>query len=128
MTNILKALIIISSLFILITISSCSEYEQQNRDVPSNLIDKAEFTNIMLDIRLAEVIIRQDVTKNNGNYTDSITKYYYDFVFNKHDISKEQFQANLDYYTSNPSELDDINKAVVDSLNLLKEKVKPVNK
>ncbi|OYT10885.1 MAG: hypothetical protein B6I18_06740 [Bacteroidetes bacterium 4572_112] len=127
MTNILKTLFIFSTLFVLISLSSCSEYDPQHKEVPENLIDKSEFTNIMLDIRLAEVIIRQDVTKNNGNNTDSITNYYYSFVFDKHNISQEQFQVNLDYYTSNPSELDDINKAVVDSLNLLKERVKPNN-
>ena len=127
MTNILKTLFIFSSLIVLISLSSCAEYDPQHKGVPENLIDKSEFTDIMLDIRLAEVIIRQDVTKNNGNNTDSITNYYFSFIFDKHNISQERFQVNLDYYTSNPGELDDINKAVVDSLNLLKERVKPNN-
>ena len=127
MTNILKTLFIFSSLIVLISLSSCAEYDPQHKEVPENLIDKEEFTNIMIDIRLAEVIIRQDVTKNNGNNTDSITNYYFSFIFDKHNISQEKFQVNLDYYTSNPGELDDINKAVVDSLNLLKERVKPNN-
>jgi len=125
MNNITKTLAIISFLFVLTTFLSCSEYNPQHKEIPENLIEKSEFTNIMFDIRLAEIIIRQDVTKNGGNFTDSITDYYYSFVFNKYGINQELFQTNLDYYTSNPSELDDINKIVVDSLNLLKERVNP---
>ena len=118
-----KVTFLLSILFAL-TIISCSEYNSTQRLKPDDLISKSEFTKIMFDMRLSEVIIRQDITNNNGNNADSITKHQYSFVFKKHNISSEQFQRSLLYYTNNPVVLNEINNNVVDSLNIIKELTK----
>jgi len=126
MINYKKNISLIVFLFVIIaTISSCSQYESQQNNIPENLIEKSDFKDVMLDIRMLEVIIRQDVTTNNGNDVDSITAHYYEYIFTKHNISQEQFQASLLYYTNRPEDLNEINNAVVDSLNIIKEIIKP---
>jgi len=111
--------------FLLLAITSCSQYETNKTVVPSDLINIESFKSIMLDMRMTEVIIRQDITSSSGNKATEITEKHYNFLFKKHHISQERFQSSLLYYTNNPELLDEINNAVVDSLNILREKIKP---
>jgi len=124
----MKRIALLLSMTFVLIITSCSEYNSTQQLKPEDLIEEGEFTNIMFDMRLSEVIIRQDVTTNNGNDADSISKKQYNFVFKKHNISSERFQRSLVYYTNNPMVLDEINNAVVDSLNILKELIKTPQK
>ncbi|MCK5846996.1 MAG: DUF4296 domain-containing protein [Bacteroidales bacterium] len=124
MNKILKTFSLIGIAVIIFTLFSCTGYDPHNQEAPSDLIPQKEFTNILIDVRLTEVIIRQDVSENNGNDVDSITSYYYNFVFKKHNISQEEFQNSLYYYTNVPKIFDEINNAVVDSLNIMKELIK----
>ncbi len=122
MNNIIKLTIVIS--IIITTLFSCTNYDPANIEAPADLISTEQFTKMLLDVRLVEVIIRQEVTKNGGNGMDSITDYYYKFVFNKYDISQERFQSSLLYYTNEPELFNEINNSIVDSLNIMKEIVR----
>ncbi len=124
MTKIFSRITIILLFIIPIFISSCTEYVPKTNIVPEDLIQQEEFTNIMFDVRLTEVIIRQDITKNGGKHADSISEQYYNFIFDKHDVSVDQFQKSLDFYTNSPMIYDEINNSISDSLTNLKAKIK----
>lgn len=123
MSKIIYKIAIISLIVIPLLISSCTEYTPNTNTIPKQLIHKKEFTNLMFDMRLAEVIIRQDITQNSGKKGDSITKRYYNFIFDKHGVSADQFQKSLDYYTNLPIEFDKINNIISDSLTKLKAEI-----
>lgn len=124
MINFITKIALISTFLITLFISSCTEYIPNENTAPEDLIQKQEFTNILFDIRLTEVIIRQDITSGAGKHADSITQKYYQYIFNKHEVDQIQFQKSLDYYTNIPLELDEINNAISDSLTKLKAEIK----
>ncbi len=111
--------------FLLLIFTSCTQYEANKIKAPKDLINIESFKSIMLDMRMTEVIIRQDITKSTGNKSKEITRKHYKNLFKKHHVSQERFQSSLLYYTNNPKLLNEINNAVVDSLNILREKIKP---
>jgi hypothetical protein len=114
------ALILISMLFI----SSCNP--KPNIKAPDNLIQKEKFIDIMVDIRMIETTIRNKIGR--GNDINKTTEYYYNYVFDKYNISREQFNSSLDYYSKDVKEMQEINISVVEKLTQLESEVKAQKK
>jgi len=119
---------IIFSFFIILTMaltSSC-DHVKEKKEKPEGLIPKSEFVDIMIDVRMVETSIRQKISR--GNNAIKSTDYYYNYIFKKHNITPEQFDISLKYYSSEVKEMQDINVQVVERLTQMESEVKAQKK
>ena len=116
------------SFFILLTIiliSSCG-FTKEKKEIPEGLIPKNEFVDIMVDVRMVETSIRQKISR--GNNAVKSTDYYYSYIFKKYNITAEQFNISLKYYSTDIKEMQDINVQVVERLTQMESEVKAQKK
>lgn len=71
-------------------------------------IDEDKMVRIMADLSIAEAATAQ----MNGYAKDSLTKVFYDQVFEMHQVSTEQYEKNLRLYANNLPEMEKIVKKV----------------
>jgi len=86
------------------------------KDRHTGIIPKKKFTQILLEIHIADALL----TKENKidaklKYPDSLS--YYNQIFKKFNISREQFYNSITYYMQDMQSFVDIEKSVIDSLN-----------
>ena len=120
-----KILFFLTILLTIVFISSCGHLKKKPK-APEGLIPKTEFIDIMVDVRMVETSIRQKISK--GNNAIKSTDYYYSYVFKKHNITPEQFNKSLKYYSSEVKEMQDINVQVVERLTQMESEVKAQKK
>jgi hypothetical protein len=98
----LKILIVLFSLF---SIFGCSNSENEKNDTQ---ISKEKFIEILVDVNIGDAIINQ----LHGNSTTPQNKFeaYYEYIYKKHGITREQFNKTLEYYSKNPEVLNEIFK------------------
>lgn len=84
----MRNLLYIAIAFLLLSIlSSCQQ-------TPSYVIPQGEMEKILLDIHLADAVVQ-----NSANYNSSLRKEaLYESVFEKHNITKHQFDTSLYWY------------------------------
>ena len=99
-------LILISFLF------SC--IQNSHEQYPSGILSKEKFTDLLKDCQLAESAI--NIKKLKQPNDNMYSRKLYKEVFKKHQITEDQFNANIDYYKDKPKELLQIYSDVVDSL------------
>jgi hypothetical protein len=80
---------------------SCTK---QETSIPEDVLPKDKMAEVLTDFQLAETVVRLQL-----NYKDSITESsLFDKVFEKHQISKEQFDKSFTFYTKHPTILKEI--------------------
>ena len=77
-------------------VSACNKKQLQKK--PENLISMDKITAIISDILLIEGMI--NTTPEDSNKVRMLNIYYHD-LFKRYNITKEEFQNNIDYYISN---------------------------
>jgi heme oxygenase len=118
----MKKLLIL--LVFLTGLSACSNAGMDHddvADVPKNLLDKEEFTNMLTDSYLIEAAIRQGVGK--GQKAEELSKYYYPRLFEKYHITEEDFKENIKYYASQPELMQEIQTDMVNRLSVKEEEL-----
>ncbi len=85
-------------------------------------IKEQKFVEIMVDVRLAESIIRKQ--SSIGNDPKTITKQLYNSIFEKYNITQEDFEESMKIYSLNPDKIYEINEKVVNELSKLEAEVK----
>lgn len=87
---------------VLISFLACEEKEQ----IPEGIWDKDEFSEVLVQFQLAEAVVRlgyhRKVDSTFAN--DSI----YLAAFRDAGVSKEQFEANMEYYLERPKQMSKI--------------------
>ena len=101
---------------------SCSAPVPENP--PSDLINKEEFTNIMVDVQLIEGMKIHKLGPKRSKSPDM--EQMYSHIFQAHSISQNEFQKTYDHYKSRPDEMEGIYEAVLDSLSKLDVEVKKI--
>jgi hypothetical protein len=109
------------SVLITLAIVSCNSESGKDRFNKAP-IKEDKFVEIMVDVRLAESVIRKQ--SSIGNDPKTITKQLYDSIFEKYNITKSDFETSLKMYSSNPDEMYTINERVVEALSKLEAEVK----
>lgn len=99
-------------LIILTVFVSCGG--KQIDDRPENLIEKEVFTEMILEMQLIEAHLNE-VRVDQSIIRDSANNYFQE-VFEKHGTSFEDFSNTMDYYASQPEELQGIYDKVLDIL------------
>ena len=93
-------------------IFSCRNDHDDNK----KYISKEKMVKILIDIHLVEEKV------NQLNYSNDSLKAVFNIlekeIFDKYNITDEEYRKSYSHYFFNPKELDDIYKSVIDSLNV----------
>ncbi len=110
-------------LFILILLlSSCYNTHDGNKiPKPDNLIGKDKLVLVIADMEIAESTIREK--QNLGQEIDGLQERFYLAIFQKHEITKEQFENSMAYYKQDLDELSDIYEEVITRLSMMESEV-----
>lgn len=102
-----------------LTMVDCSQKEPPP---PSNILDQATFTSIMIDVQLSEGKDTQKayITRDKGKKAVDL----YPAVFEKHKVDPEIFLATYDYYVRHPGKMGKVYEQVLDSLSKLDAVIK----
>ncbi len=104
--------IAISLIFYTTLLSSCGGKVVEEQ--PDNLIQKEIFTKMILELQLIEAHLNE-VRVDQSVIRDSANNYFQE-IFEKHGTSFEDFHNTMNYYASQPEELQEIYDAVLESL------------
>lgn len=81
--------------------------------VPEGTLSESKMVEILTDIHLVE-----GAKVGNKIMGDTIpAPVYFKKVYQKHDITQEQFEKDFTFYTANPKLMDDIYEQVIENLN-----------
>ncbi len=102
------------AIFLLIINLSLLQFCKKDRH--SSIIPQKKFTEILTEIHIADALL----TKENKldaklKYPDSLS--YYNQIFKKYNVSREQFYNSITYYMQDMQTFIDIEKSIVDTLN-----------
>ena len=99
-------------------IFSCKNDTTDNK----KYISKEKMVNILIDIHLIEEKV------NQLNFSKDSSKVMFDMlekeIFQKYNITDEDYRKSYSHYFFNPEELDDIYQSVIDSLNVYNQSFK----
>lgn len=109
----ISILIILLGLFL-----SC----ESKKEIPSNILNRDQMVDILTDIQIIEATL--DYTKTTKIESDQISKKYYDSLFSKYNITRQQFEESLYYYKNNVEELESIYSDVITKLNKIQSEIK----
>ena len=105
--------LIISAFFILLLIG-CTGEEESSVDETSKILAVEKFTDLMTDVQLLEGHL--NTNRVNQVFIMDSAKNYYKEVFNRHNISFEDYKLNLKYYTARPNILGEVYKKIEERL------------
>ena len=96
----------------MIILSSCS---REKEEIPSNIMPQKKMIEVLSDVHYTE----ETIQLKNLNYSDSTRKIaygYYKEVFQKHQITPEQFKESFEWYKSHPEVMNDMYKEIITHL------------
>jgi hypothetical protein len=98
-----------------IALASCSDNDK--------VISKRKMANILRDIHISDAVLNtQRYTQNSFENLDSL--YLYKDVFEKNDVTRDEFIYSLQYYSKYPRRLDEIYTMVVNDLSSQQAKMR----
>jgi hypothetical protein len=103
-------------LLMLISFFSCSEKEQKKDILPEN-----EMREVMWDMMRADQYVAAFLLKDSTRTKKDESIRLYEEIFHIHKITREEFKASFDYYSSRP----DLFRPIIDSLT--KRKIEPLH-
>ena len=104
--------IAISLIFYTTLLFSCGGKTAEEQ--PENLIKKEIFTEMILELQLIEAHLNE-ARVNQSVIRDSANNFFQE-IFEKHGAALEDFNTTMNYYASQPEELQGIYDAVLESL------------
>ena len=107
--------IAISLVFYTTLLFSCGGKTAEEQ--PENLIKKEIFTEMILELQLIEAHLNE-ARVNQSVIRDSANNFFQE-IFEKHGAALEDFNTTMNYYASQPEELQGIYDAVLESLSKL---------
>ena len=83
---------------------------------PQDLLTEDKMVAILLDINIAEGGMKARYVL--GDSAKALAPYLYDHIYDKHGVSRDQFDRNLDYYLHQPGKMDKIYEQVITELSI----------
>lgn len=77
---------------------------------PEGLLDKEVFLSTLKEIHLLDAAFRQKTIKED--YPNQKLPSYYEQVFNRHKVTKAEFDSTFVYYSRQPAIMTEINKEI----------------
>ncbi len=110
-------------IILVIFLSSCKNKNNEDLTfVPDNIIPMEQMVDILTDFQLVEASLNIK-RKNSQNYKDYVN-FYYDFIFEKYDITPDKFKESLDYYENHLKQFEKVYEEVIAKLNEKQKEVK----
>jgi len=106
-------------LFIVSLFMACAE--EPIEVIPIDVFSIEKMTAVMVDIQLIEggiVIRKYNKTQRQGEIVE-----YYKALFEKHQISREEFDYSFKYYTDHPEKLEEVYEKMLEKLSELEAEV-----
>ncbi len=100
----------------MIVVFSCTP---QYAHVPSDVISPEEFTEIIIDIRLAEA--QQKVYRQKGFYDNDLIDSSYQMIYYLRGVTAEDVERSYAFYTEHPNWMEKISAEVIEKLNKMEE-------
>jgi len=113
----MRQFILRGGICVLILCCSCTDNDRNSNDI----LTREEMVKTMTEIYLAEQKINR-----LGLPRDSAAREFDHFkhvIFEKIDVSDSAFKRSFDYYMDRPKEMEIIFTALVDSLNLMEQRI-----
>ena len=98
-------------------LSSCGD---SGANIPNDVLPEEKMRAVLMDVMLAEADIT-DKGLMEAEMKPEMQKMYLQ-IFDKHNITKEQFYHSMEFYTKNPDILDRNFQPIIDSLSTLEAK------
>jgi hypothetical protein len=109
-------------LILLMLLMGCGHKDQENKiQPPPHLIPRDEMISILVDIHLVEASFKTNPARKEDPY--SYSSVYYDSVFKKYSITREDFEENLEYYQHDMGDFDKMYEEVITRLSKLQSEV-----
>jgi len=105
---------------IILLLSACSGKDNPQDKVPNVLIPEDKMAAILSEVQLIEAYLNE-IPYNKRGKSDS-DYVYYPMLFEKYEITKEDFLDNMDYYSQNTDVISSIYDESIILLNKLKAK------
>lgn len=96
----------------------------KSNEVPDDIVAKDKLVPLMLDIYLAEVKLSN--LKIVRDTAVSIFETYEGYLFEKHNVDREQYMKSMTYYYDHTEELELIYEALLDTLTVRETKLKAI--
>lgn len=99
--------------FFLLSFYSC----KQKTQIPPNILDEDKMVELITELEITQSYFKiksaaEDSLFSTNNYQEQI----FDTIFSNHNISYEEFNASLKYYSSEPKKIEEIYSKVIVSL------------
>ena len=107
---------LVLSLFIALLIVSCSE--KPDRTKHEGLLSEEKMVELLTEIQLIEGAVSKKLLDRIDAKKES--PLYYQKAFEKHNVTENQFELSVRYYTDNPEDLQGIYEDVLIELSKIK--------
>jgi hypothetical protein len=107
---------IILLLFSTVVLMACTP---QYAVVPSNVISPEVFTEIVIDIRLAEA--QQKIYRQKGFYDNNLIDSSYQMIYYLRGVTVEEVERSYTFYTEHSNWMEKISADVIEKLNKMEE-------
>lgn len=94
-----------------IILISCKSKKKEEIVLDSKYLSKHEMINIIKEIHLADAALSVLQPRYNDNQKYKAA-YYYNYIFNKHNITKAFFEENVVYYSKYPQVFEEVYDSV----------------
>ena len=103
-----------NALYLILIFIGLTACDKPFNEKPENLLSKSEMADVMVDYYLSQQMISGSQVKD-GNYPLALAENMY-YIFDKHNVSREDFEENYRYYYTKPKEFQKILDRVKDQL------------
>lgn len=95
-------------------IFSCSEKSKETEDLEKGILSVEVFTDLLTDVQLLEGHL--NTNRVNQVFVMDSSKNYYKEIFNRYNITQEEYKKNLKHYTARPKVLEGVYKSIEEKL------------
>lgn len=113
------SLIVLS--FLLFSCGDPIDQESVVNKAPDKLLSKEVFTEMLMDSYMMESAIRLEVSR--GATDEEMSQYFYPQLFEKYDITEEEFKENIKFYSRDPKLMQEIQTTMVNRLTIKEEEL-----
>ncbi len=90
------------------------------------ILNKSKFVDVLVDIHMADAVLS---VEGYRIYSDSTKiRLYYNDVLKKHNVTQQQIENTLKYYSKNPRQFENVYKEVSEKIGKLEEEYEKKNK
>lgn len=89
-------------------------------ELPADVLTKDEIVPVLVDIHLVEGARSGKLVLGDTNQLPD----YYARVYEKHNITAEEFRKSFDWYAQNPIQAKEVYAAVIEELSIMESEVK----